>query len=101
MYTFEIVQLNTNEDNSVISVNWRYSYTEFGFTSTTNGIETLEVNVDSPDYIQYEDLDEATVTTWVKNAIGVESEASIKEDLRTRVLRHKKLANPTAAMPWD
>jgi len=101
MYTFEIVQLNTNEDNSVISVNWRYSYTEFGFTSTTSGTETLEVNIDSPDYIQYEDLDEATVTTWVKNAIGVENETSIKEDLRTRVLRHKKLANPTAAMPWD
>lgn len=101
MYTFEIVQLNTNEDNSVISVNWRYSYTEFGFTSTTNGTETLEVDIDSPDYIQYEDLDQATVTTWVKNAIGVENEASIKEDLRTRVLRHKKLANPTAAMPWD
>ena len=101
MYTFEIVQLNTNEDNSVISVNWRYSYTEFGFTSTTSGNESLVVDIDSPDYIQYEDLDEATVTTWVKNAIGSENETSIKNDLRTRVLRHKKLANPTAEMPWD
>ena len=101
MYTFEIVKLNTNKDNSVISINWKYSYTEFGFTSTTSGTETLEVNIDSSDYIQYENLDEATVTTWAKNAIGSTNENLYKDDLRTRVLRHKKLANPTAAMPWD
>jgi len=76
---------------------WRVTMTEDGDTVGTYGTCSLTPDPDAPDFVPYDQLDEATVITWI-HANGVDKDA-IEASLADRMVVTK---NPPVlvGLPW-
>lgn len=96
-----ISQLERTVSNGVVSVaHWRVSHTEDGFTGSSYGTVSLPAKDPSdPTFVPYENLTEAQVIEWVKDALGAGYVASREADVLSQINAQK---NPIVLVgtPW-
>lgn len=99
-YTWKIQELERNVADGGVTV---AHYTVF----CTDGTETISAystvsfapNADADDFVAYDDLTEAQVIGWVKDALGAETVANIQTQLDAKL---DEKVNPVVATgkPW-
>jgi hypothetical protein len=103
-YTWEITNLESfetiNELTNVVSVIYWTLRAEDGFNSTTiNGT----VNLDAPTadtFVNYNDLTQEQVISWVKTKLGITLETGYYQYLDEKLLELTKPAIISTPLPW-
>jgi len=98
-----IHQLERTADNGfVVNVHWRYSMTDTDEADKTYYADTYSVasytqDVESEDYIPYEELTKDIVVGWVKSSLNMEA---IEKNLIDQIESQK---NPPiiTGLPWE
>lgn len=102
-YNYEILRLNVaphkNElDNVVVSVNWRYQITEESEYADMYYLTNLTNDVDSNSFIEYDDLTDETVFSWVSQLVDIDS---LQKQLQDKLEEVKVPSNVEKLPPWD
>lgn len=89
-------------DNVVYNIHWRLYADDAGSSTSIYGSQVVSFDPSSPDYefIPYDELDEATVISWLQGAMGPNLVAQNEETV-TRILY--EMMNPvteTKPLPW-
>jgi hypothetical protein len=103
-YTWEVTNLESfetiNELTSVVSIIHWTLRAEDGFNSTAvNGT----VNLDAPDtnnFVNYSDLTQEQVISWVKAKLGIKLENEYYQYLDQKLAELAKPAVITTPLPW-
>lgn len=84
--------------NVVRTVHWRVLATEDNYNASIPGITTLNPPTDG--FVEFDNLTEAQIVTWIKNTLGTEQVTALEDSL-TRMIENQK--NPpivTPQLPW-
>lgn len=87
-------------DGVVFTAHWRVSDTQDGFTGSVYGTISFPAKDPAdPDFIPYDNLTEAQVVGWVKEAMGADTVAAHEANVQAQIDKQK---NPTSAVgvPW-
>ncbi len=107
-YTWQVINLITRTEQSsdgvslleaVVNVHWRRSGVDGdGNTASINGYAPLDAsNIESGSFIGYDDLTEATVTSWLDTV-----NAAFIEDYNAKIVaKIAKTGEITKAVPWS
>ena len=96
-YNWTIAQLERNaSDDGVVVVHWRVVAQDENYTASSYGTQSFTPDPESPDFVDFEDLTEEVVISWVKN--GMDAEA-LEAGLTSRIEEQKAPAI-IAGMPW-
>lgn len=85
--------------NVVSVIHWRANAVDGDHYATSYGTVAVELN-ESSAFIEYEDLDEATVVGWAKNALGAEQVMSIETGLANQIATLKNPPVVAPPLPW-
>lgn len=87
----------------VKEVRWQcIAQADTGESATEAGKATLTPDADAPDFIAFEDLTEAVVIGWVKDALTAEEVTRIEEDRTAKVQeRVDRNAAEATGVPWS
>jgi hypothetical protein len=92
---------STLPDGWVFTAHWRVSKTDGAASGSVYGTISLpHKDHDAPDFIPYEDLTEAQVIQWVKDAMGANQVAAYEAAVQGQI---DAQINPTYASgtPWS
>lgn len=86
-------------DGGVITAHWRATAQDGEYTATVYGSMGFSPDPAAPGFIPFDDLTEAIVIGWVKDAMGEETVAAHEAGLAAQL---ERLANPPvlAGTPW-
>ena len=89
------------DENIVTVVHYGYTVADAEETSAQT-IGTVGLEKGEDDFIELEDIDEATLTGWVEGALGEERVAELKLELDNRLAEKVTPTQSTVrTMPWD
>ena len=95
----DCIQSLNGQTNVVSNVHWRITTTDGSYTASIYGSQGI-VYAEKNSFISYDDLAEATVIEWVKEAMGADSITSLQKTLDNKIAN---LVNPpiiTPFLPW-
>ena len=90
----------TLPDGVVYTAHWRVTGTDGDFSGSVYGTQSFDAKDPSdPDFVPYDNLTEATVIQWVKEAMGADTVAAHEAAVQAQIDAQK---NPTnaAGVPW-
>ena len=93
---FTISTLESNTDGGVVNVHWQVSKTSGDYVASTYGTVAFTPDPTAAGYVEYNNLTENSVITWVQGALDTDAlEASLDADLAEQ-------ASPTIIVgkPW-
>jgi hypothetical protein len=101
MTTWTISQLDRSlPDGVVYTAHWRVSDTDGDASGSVYGTISFDAKDPSdPDFVPYDNLTEAQVVGWVKEAMGDDTVAAHEANVAAQIAAQK---NPTTAagVPW-
>jgi len=87
-------------DGVVLTAHWRVSDTQDGFTGSVYGTISFPAKDPAdPDFIPYDDLTEAQVVGWVKEAMGADTVAAHEANVQAQIDKQKHPTN-AVGVPW-
>ncbi len=96
----QIVTSKNGLNNVVQSVNWSLSAVD-GDCSVETSANTWLEDADPSKFVQFQSLDEATVISWVQDAIDSAALNSFKNNLNVLLEEKKNSKNKTVSPPWQ
>lgn len=82
----------------VINVHWSAVGEEDGVKATFISTSSFEGDESSPDFIPYENLQEATVLSWVKESLGPDGIEKVHKYLQENIALEK--VKVSTGVPW-
>lgn len=97
---FKITEiLRDPASGTVLKVRWWAGLSEGALNGVADGVVTLAAVVPGEPFTPFENLDEATVTNWVKQVLGKEFD-EIEPSLKDQIARQKTPVLATG-LPWS
>lgn len=91
-------ELNNNK-NVVFLVRWECLAFEDDNSVSVSGTQTLDAN-NSNSFIEYADLTEPVVLSWIKTALGIDSVNAIEQSALDRLEKQKTPTIVLPSLPW-
>lgn len=101
--TWTITNINVyphheGEADVVCSASWNVSGTDGTYSGSLNGATAFKLNPDA-EYIQFDQLTEEQVLSWVFDSLGEESKATAEADVDAQIAYAASQAQ-AKPMPW-
>lgn len=91
-------ELNNNK-NVVFLVRWECFAFENNANVSVNGTQTLDTN-NTDSFIEYAELTEPVVLSWLKTALGSDSVKAIEQSALDRLEKQKTPVVVSPSLPW-
>jgi len=93
-----ISTLERNTDNGVVTAFWMASKIDDGYQGSVCNTCSFTPDSTSSDYIDYADLTEQQVVSWVKNTLGQDKVLEIEADIDKQIEDMKEPLS--VGVPW-
>jgi hypothetical protein len=109
MTTFEIiinsmatVPVSPTEPSYVVQIKWTYKGTNAEYSSTINDSVFYQVNQET-NYIPYEDLTQAIVSSWIQNYYSVDQWENMKDCIEDQIAMqiNQPVTPQEQPLPWN
>lgn len=85
--------------NVVFMIQWECMAFDGPYNVSANGTQTINLN-EQTSFIEYKDLTEIIVISWLKTALGQNSVNAIEKNIIERLEKQKTPAIVSLTLPW-
>ena len=93
------LEYTNDSDKGVVHAAWSATDTDGDHSGTVSGMESYTPDPSDSGFVAYDDLDEATVVTWVKSTLGSDEVAAV-EAKATAKLKEAKTPSTAWGLAW-
>jgi hypothetical protein len=98
--TWDIVQLDCQPDEYVVTAHWALSATEGTYTGYIYGAVSFEVDPNKTPYIAFADITLEDTIAWVRAAIGEEQVATYEKTVADQIQAQITPTILAPKLPW-